>query len=127
MRKKIIALLSFVFLAFPTSIVKAQDEVTVAITPPEAVKITDFGTFFTGAVAFILLVAFILAFLYLILGGIAWLTSGGDKGNIEAARNKIVAALVGLVIVAATWAIFQLAEGAIGFSILKGFRIPTLY
>ncbi len=99
----------------------------VGVAAPAAVRIKDFSRFFTGAVAFILLIAFILAFLYLILGGIAWLTSGGDKGNIEAARNKIVAALVGLVIVAATWAIFQLAEGAIGFSILKGFRIPTLY
>ena len=46
--------------------------------------------------------------LYLILGGFQWLTSGGDKGKTEAARNKITAALIGLLIVIASWAIFNL-------------------
>lgn len=46
--------------------------------------------------------------LYLILGGFQWLTSGGDKGNTERARNKITSALIGLLIVIASWAIFNL-------------------
>lgn len=99
----------------------------IPISPPVQVKITDFGRLFSGAVSFLLLIAFILAFFYLILGGIAWLTSGGDKGNIETARNKIIAAIIGLIIVAATWALFQLVGGAIGFNILGGFELPTLF
>lgn len=46
--------------------------------------------------------------LYLILGGFQWLTSGGDKGKTESARNKITSALIGLLIVIASWAIFNL-------------------
>ncbi len=109
--------------------VMAEDPTPVVITisPPEQVRIRDFGRLFSGVVAFLLLVAFILAFFFLILGGISWLTSGGDKSAVEAARNKIIAALVGLVIVAATWALFQLVGGAIGFNILGGFEIPTLF
>ncbi len=99
----------------------------VNIESPEQVRITDFGRLFSGVVAFLLLVAFILAFFFLILGGISWLTSGGDKAAVEAARNKIIAALVGLVIVAATWALFQLVGGAIGFNILGGFEVPRLF
>ncbi len=104
-----------------------NSECFIAISPPEQVRITDFGRLFTGAVAVLLLVAFILAFFFLILGGISWLTSGGDKSAVEAARNKIIAALIGLVIVAATWALFQLVGGAIGYNILGGFTIPTLF
>ncbi len=103
------------------------DECNVNISPPPQVRITDFGRLFSGVVAFLLLAAFILSFFFLILGGISWLTSGGDKAAVEAARNKIIAALVGLVIVAATWALFQLVGGAIGFNILGGFDIPTLF
>ncbi len=99
----------------------------IPISAPSEVKITDFGRLFSGAVSFLLLIAFILAFFYLILGGISWLTSGGDKANIETARNKIIAAILGLIIVAATWAIFQLIGGAIGFNILGGFELPTLF
>ena len=49
--------------------------VRIDITPPDAVKITDFGKFFSGAVGLLLLIAFIAAFIYLILGGISWITS----------------------------------------------------
>ena len=101
--------------------------INITIVPPEQVRITDFGKLFSGAVGFLLLIAFILAFLYLVLGGISWVTSGGDKAGIEAARNKIINALIGLIVVAATWAIFQLVGGAVGFNILGGFQIPTLY
>ncbi|MBI2029753.1 hypothetical protein HYT02_05015 [Candidatus Gottesmanbacteria bacterium] len=114
-----------------TGIVEYNSDCFVNIQAPTEVKITDFGRLFSGAVSFLLLIAFILAFFYLILGGISWLTSwltsGGDKANIETARNKIIAAIIGLIIVAATWALFQLIGGAIGFNILGGFELPTLY
>jgi hypothetical protein len=74
-----------------------------------------------------LLIAFIVAFVFLVLGGISWITSGGDKAGVEAARNKIINAIIGLIVVASTWALFQLVGGAIGFNILGGFKIPTLF
>ncbi len=125
-----IYLSSIAYLSFVPKVFAAQPTPTpvqITISPPESVRITDFGRLFTGAVAVLLLAAFILAFFFLILGGISWLTSGGDKAAVEAARNKIIAALIGLVIVAATWALFQLVGGAIGYNILGGFTIPTLF
>lgn len=53
-------------------------------------------------------VAAIVFFFILVIGGIQWIASGGDKANTEAARNRITAALVGLVIVFAAWAIVAL-------------------
>lgn len=38
------------------------------------------------------------ALLFLVIGGFKWITSEGDKTNVEAARNQIVAAVVGLIV-----------------------------
>lgn len=53
-------------------------------------------------------IAAIVFFFILVIGGIRWIASGGDKAQTEAARNQITAALVGLVIVFAAWAIVAL-------------------
>lgn len=52
--------------------------------------------------------AAIIAFFFLIMGGIQWITSGGDKTNTQAARDKITAALIGLAIVAVAYALMSL-------------------
>lgn len=44
--------------------------------------------------------------LYLILGAFSWIISGGDKGKVEAARNKIVQALVGFVVLVFVYTIY---------------------
>lgn len=66
-----------------------------------------------------LLFAFILAFLYLLVGGISWITSGGDKANLESARNKIIHAIVGVIVVASTWAVITLLGTFLGLDIQK--------
>lgn len=63
------------------------------------------------AIAFVAL----LVFFYLIWGGIDWITSGGDKGKTEQARSKILAAVIGLIIVAASYAIVQLLVRFLGY------------
>lgn len=61
-----------------------------------------------NVVNLILILAGALVFAYLIWGAIKWITSGGDKSKVEEARNKITSAIVGLLILAAVWAIFNL-------------------
>lgn len=46
----------------------------------------------------LLVSATILALFFLIWGGVGWITSGGDKSKLQAARNKMVYAIIGLVI-----------------------------
>jgi len=46
-----------------------------------------------------------IAVLYLILGGISYITSQGDQKKIEGAKNTILYAIVGIVIVIASYAI----------------------
>ncbi|MBU0619176.1 hypothetical protein KKD62_02990 [Patescibacteria group bacterium] len=86
--------------------------------------ITDFGRLITSALQVALIVAAILTFAYLLWGGIQWITSGGDKGQYEAARGRITAALVGLAIVAAAYAVMQLIGYFFGISVFD-FTIPS--
>ena len=79
----------------------------------------DLGTFVSKSFNAILLVAALATFLYLIYGGIEWITSGGDKGKIEEARNKITSGIVGLAIVASAWAVFLLVTYFFGINIAK--------
>lgn len=52
--------------------------------------------------------ALVLVLIYLVWGGIQWITSGGDKAGTEAARGKITGAIVGIIIVAVSFAIYRL-------------------
>jgi hypothetical protein len=90
-------------------------------------KIDNIGKLIQAVVGTLLIVSALLAFLYLILGGIQWITSGGDKSGMEAARNKITHAIVGLIIVGASWAIMTLVQNFLGISILNGIDLPKPY
>jgi len=52
-----------------------------------------------NVIIFIIIIAVVIAIIYLLYGGIKWITSGGDKAQVESARNHITAAIVGLIIV----------------------------
>ncbi len=102
------------------------DDVEIFITPPESFKITSLGRLISSAIQFILIGAGLIAFVYLLLGGIQWITSGGDKAGVDAARQKIMAAVIGLVIVFATWALITVLEKFLGVSIITGtLTIPS--
>ena len=77
---------------------------------------TNFGTLFNSLLNVVMLVAALLVFAYMIWGGVEWITSGGDKGKAESARNKLTAAIIGLVIVAASYAVVTLVVQFLGFS-----------
>jgi hypothetical protein len=63
---------------------------------------------------------------FLIAGAIKWITSGGDKGKVEEARGRITAAVIGLLILAVVWALFQLLiQVAFGTNV-ENITLPTL-
>jgi hypothetical protein len=67
----------------------------------------------------IILVGGLTFLLYFLLGGVTWITAGGDKGKIEEARGKITQGLVGLAVLAASYVIIKFIETAIGMNILN--------
>lgn len=46
---------------------------------------------------------------YLVWGGVEWIISGGDKAKVQSAQSRLTNALIGVTIVAASYAIWKLA------------------
>ena len=107
----------------------AYADATITMGQPDGYKITDVGTLVKSALTIALVIAGILVFAFLVMGGIEWITSGGDKTKTESAKNRITAALVGLAIVAASWALIKVISYFFGIeNFLEGnVTIPKAY
>jgi len=98
----------------------------VAAATPVAAQIDDIdvpkgffdniGQLINSLLNFVMVIAALLVFVYLLWGGIEWITSGGDKGKTESARNKITAAVIGLIVLAASYAILLIILRFLGYT-----------
>lgn len=79
----------------------------------------DIGILINSVLSFVMVLVALLVFFYLIMGGFQWITSGGDKGKIDAARQKLIAAVVGAILVASSYAVLILVLNFLGFADLN--------
>lgn len=106
------------------------DFTDIKIGRPEEVKITELSPLIQGIIRIAFVVAVVLTFMFLLWGGIQWITSGGDKAKYEEARNRITAALIGLAIVALAWLVIKLVTYFFGLPDLfdaGSFTIPKAW
>lgn len=88
-------------------------------------QVSNFNLLIPGLINLVLIAA-VVGFLFLILlGGIQWMTSGGDKNALENAKNRITAALVGIIIVFSAWAILSLVKSFFGITEWSGPSKPV--
>lgn len=85
----------------------------------------NFGAIVGRGITILFVLAIVIALVFLVYGGIKWILSGGDKAAVEAARNTIVAAIVGLVVVFLSYFILNLVLGFFGLK-LGELVLPTL-
>jgi hypothetical protein len=78
------------------------------IINPIAPEGLSFGGIISGIVGLAIILGFIASFFFLISGALQWITSGGAPEQVEGARNRILHAVIGLVLVVSAWAIFTL-------------------
>jgi len=124
--KKIIMLTTIIGSLFLSASPVLADTIDINITKPANVRITDIGLLASSTIGLVLIIAGLAAFAFLIWGGIAWITSGGDKSQVEAAQKRIQAAIVGLFIVFASWALMFLLQSFFGVTIIgSGINIQT--
>lgn len=78
---------------------------------------TDLGTFITRVFSAVMIMGGIATFIYLVYGGIQWVSSGGEKDKVKEARDKITHAIIGMAVLASAWAIFKLIDYFFGLGI----------
>lgn len=81
--------------------------------------------FLTNFISIALGAAGIVAFFFLLAGGLEYITAGGDKERTQNSVKKISNALIGLAIVLSIFAIIYVVETIFGISITK-FTIPVI-
>jgi hypothetical protein len=64
-------------------------------------------------------IAALLVLLYLIWGAFEWITAEGDSGKLQKARNKMTHAVLGLIILATTLAIFTTLQQFLGICVIN--------
>ena len=91
----------------------AQEGINAA--QPTGVPTTLFGanSIFTTIVNVLLFVIGAISVIMLIIGGIRYTVSAGDSGNVTAAKNTIMYAIIGLVIAFLAFAIVNWVLGAL--------------
>jgi hypothetical protein len=99
----------------------AQGDITGFDT--SQVPFTNLGRLLSNALALIFFIAGLLAFFFIITGGIAWITAGGDVKAAQAARDRITAAVVGLLVVVAAYAITLILGQVFGINLFN-FNFP---
>jgi len=76
-------------------------------------KIPSLGDLLTFAIRAFFVIAGLAALFYLLLGALGWVTSGGDKDAVTVAREKIQAAVLGMILIVAVLAIIWTLEQVI--------------
>jgi hypothetical protein len=73
-----------------------------AIQPPGGIKakggMETLGPILSNGLTLMITAAVVLTLIFIVLGGIQWASSGGDKGKIAAARARLTWAIIGLII-----------------------------
>lgn len=70
-------------------------------------------TLFYGTAAVVLI-------FMLLWGAFDWMTSEGNKEKLESARNKIINAIIGILLFAVAFAVIQVIGQLTGFTFFKG-------
>ncbi len=87
------------------------------------IPFTNLGKLMSNALALLFFFAGLLTFFYIVVGGIQWITAGGDAKAAQSARDRITAAVVGLIVVVAAFAITLILGQVFGINLFK-FQFP---
>ncbi len=104
--------------AFTTAPVAA--EITNPVIGPlgegaaEAESGSTFQNYFIVIWQAIISIVAVMLIIYLVWGAVEWITSAGDSGKVQKARDKMTQAVIGIVVLASVLAIFQIVQILLG-------------
>jgi hypothetical protein len=93
-------------------------------SPTAAASGVTFATYFVYLWRVIIFVGGLIVIVFLIQGAIDWIGSGGEKGKVEKAREKITNSIVGMIILLGSFLLISFIGSAIGYDLLNP-QLPT--
>jgi len=123
----LLAMATLVFIPFAIPAVASANNITDNLCNGATLTVTNnsgcastnaagnsLDTFITELVNIFSIVVGVVAVIMIIIGGFRYITSGGDSNNISSAKNTIIYAIIGLVVVALAQFIVQFVLSKIG-------------
>lgn len=105
----IVALLSGAFVLFGSdshvALADANQQITKGLNEVNDGSKTDLTAFIKQVINMVLFIVGIAAVVTIIIGGIKYITSSGDQGQVTSAKNTIMYAVIGLVVAILAYAI----------------------
>ncbi len=89
----------------------------ISISPPGNIGFKTLGGAISNFINIALVIAVVLVLIMIIWGAYEWIASGGDKEAVGKARNRIINAIIGLVVLSVAFALTQLAGQITGLNI----------
>ena len=78
-----------------------------------------FGIWLSNIFNVVMVLGAVVCLALIIMGAVQWITSGGDKTKTEEASKRITNAIIGLIILAASIAIFNLVADFLGITAIN--------
>jgi len=100
-----------------TGVGKFQDAATVT-NPKES-----FGILISSLISTITIIGGLAFLIYFIVGGLKWITSGGDKGKVSEAQTQMTQAAVGLIVIVVSYFLTGIVGSVLGLNILNPFKV----
>lgn len=88
------------------------------IKPQDVETIRNISTLLSNLVGFITILSGLWFGFQFIMGALQWLSSGGEKAGLEGARNRMIHAFIGLIMVAGALAIIAVMATVFSLDIL---------
>lgn len=74
---------------------------------------------FSNTLGVFTIVGGLMFILYFVLGGISWISSGGEQDKVEKAKKQMTNGVIGLIIVVTAYGIIFIVSAVLGFDILN--------
>lgn len=81
--------------------------------------LSNLELFISNVIGVLTVFAAIFFVVYFLIAALSWVTSGGDSGKLQSARERMLHGVLGLILVVAAYGIIGLIGSIIGFDILN--------
>lgn len=105
-------------LTIPGSNGKGQEILAPSGIPTGGLS-SDGGRIIAFGITIFLFICILLAFAFIVWGGVSWILSEGDKTKLDNARRTIIYAVIGLIIAFLSLFIINMVGSALGVDFLK--------
>ncbi|PIT97417.1 hypothetical protein COT77_01535 [Candidatus Berkelbacteria bacterium CG10_big_fil_rev_8_21_14_0_10_41_12] len=97
----------------PSSVFRNINQVNPRTGDPIAGNAVNLAVFIYNVINYLIYGLGILAFLALIYGGFLYITAADDPNKVDIAKKIIIGAIVGIIIVSASWIIYRTTTGVL--------------